>query len=174
MLKTLCFTMLLILTLSFPVQANTNNSFKHNFKYKLMKYAFKHNFNVHPKEVAEIADYVEYYGRYTRINKYKIASVIIKESRLNRLAYNKKDGGFSLGQITNYEKDWKPYMPFLQHNRYGLHENVLATCIAINMKANDARKKTDAEILCRYNSNSSNGSQYAKNVSKISEELKKI
>ena len=144
------------------------------FTKQLLKYNIKKELGVNETEIKQIAYHTEKYSRYTKLDKYDIASINIKEAQLNRFAYNKKDGGFGLGQITNYKKDWHQIMPFLKYDKFGIESGVLATCIAINVKANDIKSKNRLNIMRAYNSQSSNGTKYALSVNKISQDLRKM
>lgn len=141
------------------------------FSKKLVKYAKLREFKVPESEVKQIAYHIEKYSFYTKLNKYDIAAINIVEAKLNRFAYNKKSNAFGLGGIYNYEKDWEEYLPFLKYHKYEIGPSILATCIAINIKANTLKCKNRINIIRRYNCDKY---WYAKRVDKISQELKKI
>ena len=105
---------------------------------------------------------------YTRFDKNDIAALILKESRFNHRAVNKKDGGRGLGQLTRI-KDWHSDTLFWMTDPFDKRQNIIGMLIVL--EDNFRRHKTKFLAVKTYNGFHWRSQKYAEDFLRKKREL---
>lgn len=132
--------------------------------------ALKNELGLEYKSECELLAITNSICRYTQLQRsfdqYDVAAILIQESRLNKNAYNKSDGGKGLAQITH--KYW--YDKFSITNPYDIDTSVKnALLILGELKAKYHHKDL---TIARYNGGGKQAQEYVKKVNAIKSKLK--
>ena len=123
------------------------------------------------KDLQETCHIICEYAKYSKFNKYEIASVVLWESRYDQYAVS-PCGARGLGQTHNIKKDYKEEL-FWVKNQFDKHQNLTATIIILQDKLKSYKTKHMA--LVRYNGKvCKNSRTYADLVIKTKNEIKDL
>lgn len=101
-------------------------------------------------------------------DKYDIAAIVLKESRFNHRALNKKDGSKGLTQALD---SWRRIIPWYT-NPYDKRQSIKAGVYVLHVKY-DAHK-TKKKAIIRYNGAGSDAVNYQKQIAKLKSEIKTV
>lgn len=133
-----------------------------------MKYGLEH------KDFPDLMDtvsIVDKYSRYSIFTTEEVVSLIMKESKFNRLAKNKSDGGAGLGQITNIKVNFPERLAWVT-DLYDKEQNIKSIFIALDMFHD--QYKTKPLAIMHYNGSTYKSKMYASSVIKMSTVFGKV
>lgn len=169
--------MVMAMLFLFPVQGH-NQEYK--FKYgketikltsQILKFEEKCKYKLEYKSIDDLQESVDIIiqqAKYSRFDKYDIASTVIAESRFKQYATSKV-GAVGLGQLYKIHKFYNEEL-FWVNNPYDKHQNIIASIIIMEDKLDSYKTKHMARI--RYNGKVCNDSIfYANKIKKIKNEL---
>jgi soluble lytic murein transglycosylase-like protein len=110
------------------------------------------------EDLMETCQIIVNYTPYTHFSKNDVATLIMKESRFNHRAVNRKDGGRGLGQLTRI-KEWHKDTLFWMTDPFDKRQNILGilTVLEDNLK----RYKSHRLAITRYNGFHQRADEYA-------------
>jgi hypothetical protein len=100
-----------------------------------------------------------------------VTAIMIKESKFNHNAVNKRDGGKGLGQITNIAKNWKNELSWVT-NLNDKRQNIKAIRICLDSFYKQYGSKYEA--IKHYNGSTYKSDLYAKDVIRLSGQIKTL
>lgn len=101
-------------------------------------------------------------------DKYDIAAIVMKESRFNHLALNKKDGSKGLMQVL---KQWTKSIPWYK-NPYDKHQSIKAGVYVLEQM--HAEYKTKNKAIIHYNGSCDAAVAYQKHIAQLKREIKSV
>lgn len=142
-----------------------------NLSLKISKLKDKYNLKYKDDvDLTETCYLICQHSKYSKFNKYDVASIILSESKFDQFAHNQVSGAKGLGQLHNARKDYKDELPWLK-NEYNKNQNILASIIILQDKLKGHNKKYLAYV--KYNGKVCDQSlNYGRNVQKLSNEIK--
>lgn len=122
-----------------------------------------------PSDLAETCYIIKQQCKYTKFDKYDVAAIIFKEAKFKQDAYNKKDGGTGLMQLTRIKKYHQDTL-FWVTNPKDKHQNIIGGLIILE----EARRsyKTKNHAIMHFNGSTWKSVQYMRSIQKIKREIK--
>jgi hypothetical protein len=137
--------------------------------------ALKDKYHLEYKDETDLLDtcnkIVKYCTYEKHFSKWDIASIVIKESKFNHLAYNKRERVTGLMQITKPRTYWKDEL-FWYTNPKDKDQNIKAGLVVLNTFYNEHKNKKLA--IKHYNGSSDRAGRYADNIMAIKNELRSV
>lgn len=135
--------------------------------------ALKEKYYLEYKSEEDLLDTCEKIVKYCKyepiFNKWDVASIVIKESKFNPRAYNKRERVAGLMQITRPGYYWKDEL-FWYNKPYCKDQNIKAGLIVL--KTFYSEHKTKRLAIKHYNGSTSVSTRYASSVLAIKQELR--
>ena len=123
-------------------------------------------------DLIETCSIVDKYSRFDNVfTKEDVLSMILKESRFNKNAHNRNDGGAGLGQLTGLKLWWKEELFWLK-DPYNKEQNIKGMFIALNSMYKTHGSKYKA--IKHYNGSTKKSDLYAQDVLRIRKDIFKM
>jgi hypothetical protein len=120
-------------------------------------------------DLVETCSIVDKYSKFDKVfTKEDVLSIILRESRFNKDAHNRNDGGAGLGQLTGIKIWWKNELFWLK-NPYDKDQNIKGMFVVLNSFHRQYGNKYQA--LKHYNGSTKKSDRYAKDVLKIRKDI---
>lgn len=103
-----------------------------------------------------------------KFDKYDIAAIVLKESRYNHMALNKKDGSKGLMQVLAF---WRKSIPWYE-DPYNKHQSIKAGVYVLHAMYSKHKEKNKA--IVHYNGSSKAAYEYQKHIAKLKNEIKSV
>lgn len=122
-----------------------------------------------PYDLVETCYIIKELVKYTKFDQYDVAAIMFDESKLNKDAHNKKDGGIGLMQLTGIKK-WHKDTLFWVTNPRDKHQNIIGSLIILEEIRRE--HKTKPLIYKHYNGSNKKAERYSRRIQKIKREMK--
>jgi hypothetical protein len=174
----------LAITLSIPAIANVPTyNFNDYYQYgkeatklaqRVKRFSVKYKYPLEYKtdmDLVETCGMLCKYSKYSHFDKYELTTTVLKESRFNPKAFNKKDGGIGLGQLTKI-KTWHKDTLFWMTKPFDKDQNIKGMIFVLEDNLRTYKQK--AKAIQTYNGFHYRSIVYRNDFYRIKERLKSV
>ena len=182
-MKLIFLLIVLAITLAIPAIAevptyNLTNYYQYGkeatkLAQQVKRFSVKYKYSLEYKtdmDLVETCGILCKYSKYSHFDKYDLTTTVLKESRFNPKAFNKKDGGIGLGQLTRI-KEWHKDTLFWMTKPYDKEQNIKGIICVLEDNLRSYKQKPKA--IQSYNGFHGKSFMYRKDFYKIRNQLVK-